>query len=88
MEARLKKEFMVNKMSYKNRKKLEDNSVTTEPKEVTIVYRHTSFSSDDFVSISMKSQTDSIDSLLAKARKMLPNTPIEEKKTSSMNPMT
>lgn len=60
-----------------------NDSNSGPPKEITLVMRHTEMYSDDYVSISLKSENDSIDELIEKAKNVFPTFKTNEKKPSN-----
>ena len=60
-----------------------ENSV--EMKEISLVLRHTELDSEDYIAITIKSETDSIDELIQKAKNAFPKK--VKKQTNSMEPI-
>ena len=60
-----------------------ENSV--EMKEISLVLRHTELDSEDYIAITIKSETDSIDELIQKAKNAFPKK--VKKQTHSMEPI-
>tara|TARA_B100000959_G_C14535894_1_gene441519 strand:+ start:237 stop:428 length:192 start_codon:yes stop_codon:yes gene_type:complete len=54
-----------------------------QPKEITLVMRHTEMYSDDYISISLKSENDSIDELIEKTKNAFPTFKKTEKKPTN-----
>ena len=56
-----------------------------EMKEISLVLRHTELDSEDYIAITIKSETDSIDELIQKAKNEFPKK--VKKQTNSMEPI-
>ena len=56
-----------------------------EMKEISLVLRHTELDSEDYIAITIKSETDSIDDLIQKAKNAFPKK--VKKQTNSMEPI-
>ena len=56
-----------------------------EMKEISLVLRHTELDSEDYIAITIKSETDSIDELIQKAKNAFPKK--VKKQTNSMEPI-
>ena len=56
-----------------------------EMKEISLVLRHTELDSEDYIAITIKSETDSIDELIQKAKNAFPKK--VQKQTNSMEPI-
>ena len=56
-----------------------------EMKEISLVLRHTELDSEDYIAITIKSETDSIDELIQKAKNAFPKK--VKKQTNSMDPI-
>ena len=56
-----------------------------EMKEISLVLRHTELDSEDYIAITIKSETDSIDELIQKAKNAFPKK--IKKQTNSMEPI-
>ena len=56
-----------------------------EMKEISLVLRHTELDSEDYIAITIKSETDSIDDLIQKAKNAFPKK--VKKQTGSMEPI-
>jgi hypothetical protein len=54
-------------------------------KEISLVLRHTELDSEDYIAITIKSETDSIDELIQKAKNAFPKK--VQKQTNSMEPI-
>ena len=54
-------------------------------KEISLVLRHTELDSEDYIAITIKSETDSIDDLIQKAKNAFPKK--VKKQTGSMEPI-
>ena len=56
-----------------------------EMKEISLGLRHTELDSEDYIAITIKSETDSIDELIQKAKNAFPKK--VKKQTNSMEPI-
>ena len=54
-------------------------------KEISLVLRHTELDSEDYIAITIKSETDTIDDLIQKAKNAFPKK--VKKQTDSMEPI-
>ena len=54
-------------------------------KEISLVLRHTELDSEDYIAITIKSETDTIDDLIQKAKNAFPKK--VKKQTNSMEPI-
>jgi len=62
-----------------------DSVNSGEMKEISLVLRHTELDSEDYIAITIKSETDSIDELIQKAKNAFPKK--VKKQTNSMDPI-
>ena len=56
-----------------------------EMKEISLVLRHTELDSEDYIAITIKSETESIDELIQKAKNAFPKN--VKNRTKSMDPV-
>ena len=75
-------------MSEEPHKSSQENSDivnSSEIKEISLVLRHTELDSEDYISITIKSDTESIDELIQKAKNAFPKN--VKNKRNSMSPI-
>ena len=58
---------------------------STEMKEISLVFRHAELDSEDYIAITIKSETESIDELIQKAKNAFPKK--VKNRTKSMDPV-
>lgn len=58
---------------------------SAEIKEISLVLRHTELDSEDYIAITIKSETESIDELIQKAKNAFPKN--VKNRTKSMDPV-
>ena len=58
---------------------------SSEIKEISLILRHTELDSEDYIAITIKSDTESLDELIQKAKNAFPKN--VKKQTNSMDPI-